>query len=127
MKILFLILFFFLPIAGSVANVDELFAEANAAFSNGEYAQSIDLYNQCLDEGQSVSLLFNLGNAYFENGDVGHAILSYEKGLLLNPNNADLLANLKFAKEFAEAEESEPTYLDKIAFVFSVIRSFTLL
>ncbi len=53
-------------------------------------------------------LYYDIGNAYLKAGDIGHAILWYERAKLLAPNDPDLLFNLKYAnslvKDKAEME-----------------------
>jgi hypothetical protein len=41
----------------------------------------------------------NLGNAYLLAGDIPEAILTYRRGLQLNPNNLEMRANLSYARD----------------------------
>jgi len=57
-------------------------------------------YDSLRLEGKvSTGLYLSQGNAYFQAGDLGRAILAYERGLRLRPGNADLANNLAFVEE----------------------------
>ncbi|MCQ2608255.1 MAG: SH3 domain-containing protein [Bacteroidales bacterium] len=63
-----------------------------------EYKQMINICEQQLSEGQqSAYLLYNLGNAYFKDGNMPKAIVNYERAALLAPNDSDIQHNLSFA------------------------------
>ncbi len=71
--------------------------QAAAAYANKNYPEAIELYQQLSKEqGVSSELYYNLGNAYYRNGDNGNAVLYYERSLRLNPRNKEAQANLDF-------------------------------
>lgn len=75
---------------------DELMKSANKFYQEGQIQQALENYEKILGQGyESGSLYFNLGNAYFKNGNLGKAIFCYEKGLKLEPNDEDLIYNLR--------------------------------
>ena len=76
------------------------FDQANKLFEQGKYSEAIAAY-QGLFQQQKVSaaLYFNLGNAYFKNGQAGQAILYYRLAQRLDPRDPDIRANLRFARE----------------------------
>lgn len=77
---------------------DELMKSANKFYQNGNYKLAIESYQKILSQGlESGALYFNLGNAYFRSGKIGYAIFYYERGLKLEPNDEDLLYNLRIA------------------------------
>lgn len=85
-------------------------AEADKAYRERNYQQAITDYEHLLKAGESASLYYNLGNAYFRTDNVTKAILNYERALLLDPGNRDIRFNLQFAKsktidKFADADE----------------------
>lgn len=81
------------------APADAAFDAANRAFGSGKYTEAISSYETLLKQnGYSASVLFNLGNAYYRNGQVGLAILNYERALRLDPRDPDIHANLKYAR-----------------------------
>lgn len=76
------------------------FFRGNALYGDERYTDAIAAYQRVIDSGlESGPLQFNLGNAYFKSGDVGHAVLHYERSLRLMPGDPDLAANLAFARE----------------------------
>ena len=78
----------------------DLMAEANAQYERGEYADAAQQYEALIDSGHAdAALYYNLGNAYFKNGDLGRAVLNYLRAEELSPRDADIRANLEFARE----------------------------
>lgn len=71
------------------------FAQANEQYAQGNYEEAVSLYKQC---EPSAEVYYNLGNALFKQGDLGHAILSYERSLRLDPRDKDCKHNLAFAQ-----------------------------
>jgi tetratricopeptide (TPR) repeat protein len=77
---------------------DELMKQANKFYQEGSFDQAIQAYQKVLSQGyESGALYLNLGNSYFRSGKLGYAIYNYEKGLRLEPNDEDLVYNLKIA------------------------------
>jgi tetratricopeptide (TPR) repeat protein len=76
------------------------FDEANRLYEQGKYADAIGLYENMAKSGRnSVGVFFNLGNAYFKNGELGRALLNFRKAEALAPRDPDIHANLGFARE----------------------------
>jgi tetratricopeptide (TPR) repeat protein len=73
-------------------------AEADSAYADGHYQQAIHDYEQLLTKGVSADLYYNLGNAYYRTEDITHAVLNYERALLLSPGDADIRFNLQMAR-----------------------------
>ena len=75
-----------------------LFYKANTLYEEGNYSGAINEYSKLLSQGmESGSLYYNLGNSYFKNGEIGHAVLNYERAKRLIPRDGDLKSNYKFA------------------------------
>ena len=76
-----------------------LMAKANERFKRGEYAEAAQQYEVLVDQGYSDTALYlNLGNAYFESGDIGRAILMYLRAQELSPREPDIKDNLELAR-----------------------------
>ena len=76
-----------------------LMAEANAQYEREEYADAAQRYEALIDSGYvDAALYYNLGNAYFKNGDLGRAVLNYLRAEELSPRDADIRANLDLAR-----------------------------
>lgn len=70
---------------------------ADDCYKKGNYQQAIADYTTLLKEGVSADLYYNLGNAYYRSDNIAHAILCYERALLLSPGDKDIRFNLQFA------------------------------
>lgn len=94
-----LLLFFLLLSSFSFAQQPEqLMEQANSAYREKQYPEAIKVYEQLLAEGYSSMVLhFNLGNAYYQNKQLGNAILHYEKARQVAPGDEDVLFNLRVA------------------------------
>jgi tetratricopeptide (TPR) repeat protein len=76
---------------------------AAEAYRLGNFKKSIELYEsvvaQYRSQGkESPEIYYNLGNAYFRDGQMAKSILNYERALLLNPGDDDIRHNLQFAR-----------------------------
>ena len=88
-----------LAMAFPLSAQDALFDEANLLYQNGDYAGALDRYHQILDDGyESSAVYYNIGNAFFKSGELGLAIINYERAARLAPGNDDILANLELAR-----------------------------
>ena len=78
----------------------EAMAASNALYEDGLYEQAARSYQQLADKGyDDPTLYYNLGNAYFKDGDIGRAILNYLRAERLAPRDDDIRANLDFARD----------------------------
>ena len=76
------------------------FEKGNDLYQKGKYEQAITEYESILATKQhSTELYFNLGNCYYKLNKVAPAIYNYEKALLLNPDDSEIVNNLKFAQK----------------------------
>lgn len=81
------------------APVDEWFKQGNKFYEEKVFDSTIEYYKKIIDAGvESSDLYYNLGNAYFRQNNLGHAILYYEKARKINPTDPDILANIKFTR-----------------------------
>lgn len=72
---------------------------ASQLYEAGHYLRAAQAYQQLVDQGFADSALFyNLGNAYFKQGDYGRAIVNYRRAQELAPRDADIEANLALAR-----------------------------
>ena len=85
--------------AQHTAYPDSLWNAGVQAYTNGDYAQAVEDWEDVRATGlMSRELYYNLGNAYFKTGEIAPAILWYERALRMNPSDADVRYNLDFAK-----------------------------
>jgi hypothetical protein len=89
---------FFLP----SLHADIEWDAANLAYNQGNYEESIRLFETIVDQrGYSASLCFDLANAEAKAGHPGAAILNYERARYLAPADADIDHNLQLARKQA--------------------------
>lgn len=76
------------------------FEKGNNLYQKAKYEQAISEYESVLaSKKHSAELYFNLGNCYYKLNKVAPAIYNYEKALVLNPDDSEILNNLKFAQK----------------------------
>jgi tetratricopeptide (TPR) repeat protein len=102
-----LILLAFLLEATGASSANEMswertFADAARAYDANRLPEAIAGWKALVAEGQAQpEVLFNLGNAYYRNGNMGEAIRSYRHAQMLAPRDPDIRANLGFAAQTA--------------------------
>lgn len=97
------ICFFGMAQANNGPSFVEQFFEASQAYKNHQFQQAADGYRRLIENGyENGAVYYNLGNAYFRLGDLGRAILSYERARLLIPRDNDLAFNLSHARNQAQ-------------------------
>lgn len=75
----------------------DIVAEADSAYNSLAYSRALELYMLAGDSiGTSSDLFYNIGNTHYRMGDMGRAVLWYERALKLDPTNKDAKANLDF-------------------------------
>lgn len=80
-------------------NPNSVMITANTLYKNSEYQKAVDEYNKLINQGYVGNTIFyNLGNAHYRLGQIGYAILNYEKALKFNPTDDDAKHNLSLAK-----------------------------
>ncbi len=93
---------------------DAAFEQANVDFAAGRYPEAAErLERIATQHGWSAALLFNLGNASFRAGQIGQAVLAYERARLLAPRDPDLAANLRQVRRAASLALPEPTLWER--------------
>ncbi len=77
-------------------SVSQLFAQANASFFQGDYAQAAKLYQALVDAGiDDADVYYNLGTAHARNGECGRAIWDLERSLRLSAGDDAAENNLQ--------------------------------
>ncbi|OXA94973.1 tetratricopeptide repeat protein [Flavobacterium hercynium] len=116
------ILYLFLLIS-QVFFAQTSFEKGNALYQKGQYKQAAEEYENIIkeDKQHSAELYFNLANCYYKLNQVAPSIYNYEKALVLKPNDAETLNNLKFAKKLTIDEIKE---VPKVGFE-KLIQNFT--
>ena len=77
----------------------DLFNSANGEYKAGHYQEAIELYEQLLKTGHvSTTLFYNLGNAYAKTGELGKAVLNFERARRFRPRDSDIVSNLNYVE-----------------------------
>ncbi|MEM9847689.1 MAG: tetratricopeptide repeat protein [Bacteroidota bacterium] len=98
MRIYLLIITSLLVSKMTAQDPDRQFYTANQSYEIGEYAVAIEQYESLLaSDYQSAALYYNLGNAYYRSGDLGEAVLNYERAARLDASDEDIQHNLALA------------------------------
>jgi hypothetical protein len=121
----------FLAIAAAATHaladrLDEAWKRGNEAYLHGDYATAVSAY-ESIDRGGLVSsdLYFNLGNAYFRQGNLGRAIWAFERAAALDPDDDDVRYNLAQARKAVarhtldkiEGADREPVWIRVVGFL----------
>jgi tetratricopeptide (TPR) repeat protein len=84
---------------------EQRFLQGNQYYEAKVYDSAVTAYEAVLADGyESAPVYFNLGNAYFRNGELGPAVLNYLRAQRLEPADPDIAANLDFAKRFTSVQ-----------------------
>lgn len=79
---------------------DEAWKRGNDAYLRGDIAAAVTAYEQLDRSGiASPELMYNLGNAYYRQGQLGRAIWAWERALDLDPGAEDARYNLAQARK----------------------------
>ena len=96
--------------SSTFAQSDAQFAKANQEYAAGHFKEAVDNYEALVRSGEwSANLFYDLGNAYFRAGDLGRAILNYERALALDRHHPETEANLRIVRDEARALELTPS------------------
>ncbi len=81
------------------ADAGKLKREAETAYYRAHYKDAIVLLERLVAlEGSSAAIHYNLGNAYYKNGQVGPSILNYHRAKLLDPGDRRISDNIAVAE-----------------------------
>lgn len=102
-----IVVLLFAGAAGGAGTVAQGYNEANALYRQGKFREAASRYEEVVSQGvRNGNVFFNLGNAWFKAGEIGQAILAYERALKLMPGDEDVLSNLQFVN--ARKEDRSP-------------------
>ncbi|MGN0214816.1 MAG: tetratricopeptide repeat protein [Muribaculaceae bacterium] len=86
----------------------DLIKQANAEYEKDHYDKAIELYEKAAKQyGTSSELYYNIANSQYRLGNLGEAILNYERALKLDPSNDDARFNLDFVNEKANVKTDD--------------------
>ena len=97
-KIIYFQLLIFSILNAKSDNHDE-FLEANIYMENSKYIDAIKKYESILEKGYvSSNILYNLGNIYFRNDNIGQAVWALSQLAKSRSRNSDTIYNLNVVR-----------------------------
>lgn len=85
--------------AQDIREAGVLFTQAAEAYRSSKYDEALKVGEKILSMGvESMPVYYNLANSYFKSGNTGKAVLNYIRARDLAPRDADVRANLGFAR-----------------------------
>lgn len=90
-------------LATGICSATDTITRADSAYNAKDYTEAARLYNEAMmAEGTSAGLLFNLGNAYFQTGDYGQAMVNWLRARRLDPGSKEIKTNIRFLQNRVE-------------------------
>jgi len=110
--------------AGEIA---QTFMDGVKNYKEGRFAEASTAFSKVADAGiKNGKLFYNLGNSHLKNGDIGNAILWYERSLKLSPDDPDLKFNYEYALSLTRDEKGDKELpLVRILFFWKYLLSQT--
>ena len=97
-RLKFIILIFLYPVFAVTENMNLHYEKGVNAYRNNQYDLAIQEFEYILDNNwDSPELYYNLGNAYYRNGNTSGSVWAYESCLRLFPTYTNAEYNLKLA------------------------------
>jgi len=103
-----LLLVVFLAMPANATELTRAFLDGVNNYKTENYEAAIAEFSKIVDAGiRNGNLFYNLGNAYLKNGDIGYAMLWYERALKLIPDDPDLKFNHKYGLTLVKDERED--------------------
>jgi tetratricopeptide (TPR) repeat protein len=96
-----ILIFIFLGLSANAADNQSLWQEAANNYDQANYKAAIDDYSKLIERGfENPQIYYNLGNSYFKDGELGRAIWSFRRALLIDPGYKAASDNLAYVRSF---------------------------
>ena len=93
----------------------QTFEQANAFYKENKFDQAISGYNKIIEQGlENGNIYYNLANSYFKKGELGKAILNYERAKILMPSDSDLKSNYEYALSLSGVDKTPKKAMERI-------------
>jgi tetratricopeptide (TPR) repeat protein len=104
---LFAALFFF-NTSAQASETARAFLDGIQSYKEGHFDKAVFEFKKIADSGiVNAKLFYNLGNAYLKAGDLGRAIIWYERALKLDPDDPDIKFNYGYAMSLTKDEKED--------------------
>ncbi len=109
-----LVLFCLLAMQTSGQSLDSL-DNAQQAYTQTDYDSAIQFFELTVSGGiYNGEILYNLGNTYYHQGNLGQALLNYQRAMLFIPRDLDLniqIARVRSLRSTIQTEVAQPLIL----------------
>ena len=112
---IFGLLLFSFCLSSQATSAETFFRQGTSAYGAGDYAQAASAFRQAVAIQPASGTLQNLGNAEWQAGRSGAAILAWEQALWLDPFNQAARADLRFARKAAQLEVPELSWCEVVS------------
>ncbi|MBN2012386.1 tetratricopeptide repeat protein [candidate division KSB1 bacterium] len=126
-RIIIILLFLIMITVAHADHNSYLYDQANQQYQQENYQEATKQYEEIIANGfESWEVYYNLGNSYYKLGEIGKAILNYERAKRLASDNEDVKANLELANLKITDKIVEPPSFFLFTIVDGVKRVFGL-
>ena len=93
----------------------DLFARGSEAYQVGDYRRAVRAFRDAAHRQPAAGTFQNLGNAEWQLGHTGQAILAWEQSQWLDPLHRAAYTNLRFARKTAQLEGPELAWYEVVS------------
>jgi hypothetical protein len=90
----------------------DLFKEGVTAYNDNDFSRATEVFSQLSTNMPSAGVWRNLGSAHWKQNDIAAAVLAWERATWMDPFDAAIANNLKFARNAAQLEAPELTWYE---------------
>lgn len=92
-----------------------LFQQGVEAYRAGDYVRASTDFHKAAARRPASGTLQNFGNAQWQQGETGRAILAWEQALWLDPFNRSVRGNLRFARRTAQLDAPDLAWYEVVS------------
>jgi tetratricopeptide (TPR) repeat protein len=103
--------FFLFNTAVQASESARTFLDSIQAYKEGHFDKAVSGFKKLTDSGiVNAKLFYNLGNAYLKTGNLGLAMIWYERALKLEPDDPDIKFNYGYAASLTKDEKEDKEF-----------------
>jgi hypothetical protein len=99
----------------ATASTNDLFAAGTQAYAAGDYPLAAKMFRESASSHPAAGTLRNLGNAEWLRGQVGPAIVAWERARWLDPLDKPVRTNLRLARKAAQLESPDLAWYEVVS------------
>ena len=101
--------------ADGIGPAEESFHAGVQAYQAENFSGAAEAFQKSLAEKPAAGAFENLGDAEWQRGRMGPAVLAWEQALWLSPRDAAARNNLEFARNFGQLDAPELTWYEVVS------------